>query len=63
MGDDPRRQAGDVAVRLRVVLDAIDAGKLEATDVQRAHLAGSVVALEWITGEWRGRPPLRDMSI
>ena len=54
MSDDPRRQAGDAAARLRGVLAEIDAGELTATDVQRAHLAGSVAALEWITGERRG---------
>ncbi|MGH3937310.1 MAG: hypothetical protein ACRDTG_01535 [Pseudonocardiaceae bacterium] len=63
MRDDTSRQAGDTAARLRVVLAAIDAGELDATDVQRAHLAGSIVALEWITGEWRGHPALRDTSI
>ncbi|MGH3930305.1 MAG: hypothetical protein ACRDTF_10055 [Pseudonocardiaceae bacterium] len=62
MLDDPRGQAGDAAARLRVVLAAIDAGELEATDVQRAHLAGSVVALEWITGERREHSSLRDTS-
>lgn len=63
MSEDVRRQAGDAATRLRMVLAAIDGGELDATDVQRAHLAGSVAALEWITGERRGHPPLRDMSI
>lgn len=61
VSDDSRRQAGEAAARLRVVLVAIDAAELEATDVQRAHVAGSVAALEWLAGE--RRPSLRDMSI
>jgi hypothetical protein len=38
---DPERQAGDVAAGLGGVLDAIDARGLDATDVQRVHLAGA----------------------
>jgi Resolvase, N terminal domain len=57
---DPERQAGDVAARLRGVLDAIDARELDATDVQRAHLAGAVAALEWVAGQRANPPFLRD---
>lgn len=63
MNEDGRGQAGDAAARLREVLAAIDGGELEATDVQRAHLSGSVAALEWMTGERREYLPLRYTSI
>jgi hypothetical protein len=59
---DPERQAGDVAARLRGVLDAIDTGELDATDVQRAHVAGAVAALEWVAGQRPNPPFLRDTS-
>jgi hypothetical protein len=48
---DPERQAGDVAACLPGVLEVMDTGELDATDVQRAHLAGAVAALEWVTGQ------------
>jgi hypothetical protein len=43
-------------VRPRGVLDAIDAGELDATDAQRAHLAGAGAALGWVAGQ-RSNPP------
>jgi hypothetical protein len=60
---DPERQAGDVAARLRGVLEAIDTGELDATDVQRAHLAGAVAALEWIAGQRSNSLELRDTNV
>jgi hypothetical protein len=60
---DPQRQAGEVAARLRGVLDAIDAGELDATDVQRAHLAGAVAALDWVAGQRSNPPALRDTKV
>jgi hypothetical protein len=36
---------GEVAAGLREVLAAIDAGETEATEVQRAYLAGAIEVL------------------
>jgi len=38
----------DVIAGLRALLAAIDAGRVEATDLQRAYLAGAVDSLEML---------------
>jgi hypothetical protein len=42
--DDEQR--AEAAAQLRAVLAAIDAGEVEATDMQRAYIAGTLHGLE-----------------
>lgn len=53
-GSQPREDAfvpnveeiARTVVQLRAILAAVDAGELVATDVERAHLVGSIEALQ-----------------
>lgn len=50
MNETEHLDPGGVAAGLRIVLAAVDAGEMAASDTTRARLEGAVVALDLLAG-------------